>query len=532
MGVEVVSPSPQADGDVGPPAAASPDFGPGPRLLAAVAVLAVLAVVLLLRDVPDHVRIQDRYRAVYPDFSPGVRLLVSPDGRSERCVTCHLAGAGYPPVAEVPVLAAHPDVGHLPEDLGCVPCHRGDPDRLARHAAAARGMDPPLSGGQDDPGSLAWVSCLGCHGGPGDPVPAAWPQMDRARTAVDDALRTGACLGCHRAGEPGGVVGPDLATLPDRVLTDPFSSFGGIHAQVRARLADPTALLAISRMPDPGLGPVEGEILATWLVTPRRPGSWSPPVPLDGPDTWTRVCAGCHGTWGEGQDAGSRPGPVPAVGSLLWTRYVDPRLVRATVEQGRSGTFMGGFRPVEGEPVLPEAAVEAVVDLLLRGDLVSGNGARVGEATRTMDAVATGTCGACHDPSDPRGDVAVEQRRAVFDRHPWRFTLPPADPAACGPPDGSGAPAGEPAHAGEALYRSLCVECHADADRDPAAPAPSLRDLARRPYVDHGYLAASLVLGRPDAPPTRWRHQGVLAGAYGPRDVSCVVRWLAGEGRP
>jgi mono/diheme cytochrome c family protein len=221
---------------------------------------------------------------------------------------------------------------------------------------------------------------------------------------------------------------------------------------------------------------------------------------------------------------------VPALASPLWLAYVPPALVRATVRQGREGSQMEGFASDDAEPILQGAEVDAVLDVVLTGGLA----AEADPATRAR--VAAGSCEACHPRRGDYVDGRDESARAAFlSDHPWRWSLADwltDEGLALGDcaeeverEDGSRARV----HGGERLYGALCVGCHEDPERAPPGQepaAPALRGVLRREHFDVGYLLAGLILGRADAAPVKWRHQGITRAEYTAEQLACVARWL------
>jgi mono/diheme cytochrome c family protein len=135
-----------------------------------------------------------------------------------------------------------------------------------------------------------------------DFVPAALsgPQRRKAETLLAERL---ACLGCHRLGERGGRIGPDLA--PASVRLEP--------AFVEAMVRDPQRLVPHAAMPRLPLPERTRELIVAYLVQHPAAGPPSAPVvsPLDAPSpaepgagpgaaTYRRLCAGCHGRDGGG----------------------------------------------------------------------------------------------------------------------------------------------------------------------------------------------------------------------------------------
>jgi mono/diheme cytochrome c family protein len=513
-------------------------FSASAWLLLAVATSAVAAAVLGAGDKPDWLRVQQRYAVEHPDFEIALRAAPlgpvtasTPDGQ-EYCASCHLAGAGYEPAAGL-IFAAHPAVGHDPLELGCVPCHGGDPGSTDLHDRAAFGRDAPL------PGAQAWVACLQCHDAQAQgELLAPWPAVADAQAQLAALLADHGCQACHQLGARGGLVGPELRAFGASPVPDPTAPYDGRRAQAQLQLEDPRSLQPAARMPTPDLDDEQRALMATWLglqgqVTDLDQDRWRPGAPQQAPcpgEIYGWFCMPCHGDGGGGLERGRPPGAVPALASALWLAHTSPEMVRHIIARGRPGSLMEGFLGDEGEPILTEGELEDLVDHILTGGLVQR------PDRESFRRVASGSCETCHplrsDYLDGRGPA---ERAAFLQDHPWRWSLEDwiADEGleidACEQQIQDGEGALTTVHTGEQLYLDLCIHCHHDpahlpADREPSAPR--LRGWFQREHHDAGALLASLVLGRPDAPPVKWRHQGITAGEYTPTQLACISRWL------
>ncbi len=522
-------------------APSSKEFRAGAGLTLA-CLAAAAGVALLGRDsVPAWQALQRSYAATQADFEPGLRaapmaLLSHPaeDGR-EYCSSCHLAGAGYQPLANPAVFAAHPEVGHDPLELGCTPCHKGDPGSLDPHGQQGFGIDRPLSG------TLAWTSCLHCHDPQAEPeLLDAWPQLASVRDSLEGALGSQGCLGCHRARGRGGLTGPQLHDFGTRIVADPTAAYESAFDLAYKQLERPQAVQAAARMPLPDLEPQERELLAAWLslvghLRHDDPGPWNPDpaaTPVDAQQVYSWFCSGCHGEHGQGRERGQPPGAIPALASELWLSYLPDDLLLHTIREGRAGSLMEGF--CAGEPgrddILSEQEVQALTELLTGGALLQR------PDRERFSLVAHASCSLCHfQRTDYLEGRSEEQRRDFLREHPWSWELQDwledegFEVPSCLEPGVDEEGQTLEFHSGEELYEQLCVHCHQDWERgapgrEPAAPR--LRGLLELEHVDAGYLLASVVVGRSDAPATQWRHQGITAGEYSPAQLVCLARWL------
>lgn len=136
-------------------------------------------------------------------------------------------------------------------------------------------------------------------------LPAAAPAaldahgMQKARVLLQEKL---ACLGCHRLGDTGGMIGPDLSSVAQRL--EP--------AFVAAMVREPHALAPQAIMPRLPMPERTRDLIVRYLVQQAEPRTASPVLsPLDailpGPAgegavaaLYRRDCAPCHGVAGRG----------------------------------------------------------------------------------------------------------------------------------------------------------------------------------------------------------------------------------------
>jgi len=505
---------------------------PGPLLVVSTCALSLLVFVLLESWELEWEEVQREYGESVPEFEPGERTLplvdvalVTPDG-SEYCVTCHLASAGYPVVDGSPVFERHSDVHHEPIDLGCVICHKGDPQALDRHDENTFGLDLPL------PGDLAWVSCLHCHDPSRSPEELArYPAVGEALSRIDRVLRDSGCIGCHEISNRGGLLGPSLRALGQLVLSDPTSLYSSTFARVRDQIAD------LQGNPDRMLMPVfeldaeDLDLLVAWLsmnghVVGSNRDAWTFGGAAsfeDGEQLYSAFCSGCHEADGRGRELGQLPGPIPTLGSRLFATYVDRDYLISIICEGRPGTLMEGFSKggcaesaLEKQAILSLSEVEQLADYVLSAEKWREDVA--------YDAAAVASCETCHFERHEYYEALSDIERVdLFRRHSWRFDLGRfmAD-------EGFSMPdCGDQPHRGKELYDSVCAHCHEQSQTDAAqASAPDLRGFADRPGFDDSFFLMNVIVGRGDAPPSKWRHQGILNYEYDIRDLVCLMQHL------
>ena len=123
--------------------------------------------------------------------------------------------------------------------------------------------------------------------------------MTKARRIVEEQL---ACLGCHRLGGEGGVIGPDLSSLGERLLPEFVQRF----------VENPHSLVPDTVMPAPGLSASDAELTIRFLLQQTLPLDspryleLSAPMLVEHADgtegerLYRTYCAACHGPEGRG----------------------------------------------------------------------------------------------------------------------------------------------------------------------------------------------------------------------------------------
>jgi mono/diheme cytochrome c family protein len=86
------------------------------------------------------------------------------------------------------------------------------------------------------------------------------------------------------------------------------------------------------------------------------------PIPATGKEIFEQMCAGCHGTYGNGQE-GTKAGFVPRIGTLANKEYMDSvpdDYIRLIIKKG--GAFMG---KIAAMPAWEHKFNDAQVDMLV-----------------------------------------------------------------------------------------------------------------------------------------------------------------------
>lgn len=354
----------------------------------------------------------------YPPFGPHPPIPHIPEVFG--CTYCH-AGQGWATVADDAhgILGTwpHPIFGLERIEAGCGTCHSG--------------LVLPLPEDiEDAPDLVEGYGCLSCHSDPDRPagsldgiglrgVPKGWvldhrgliPANDdtAALEAADDdelaildawlTTKVGAphlargkmvfhqlgCLGCHRRGEVGGDVGPDLTGVGDKDVRN----IGGKDSDSRTlpqwlfeHLSKPQALDPTSRMPPIDTEELELETdlddLTTYLLSLRKddlPTPFTPPdrarviyglgrdFPTTGRGLYVTFCSACHGFRATGKELDTLDLLAPMIGSRGYLATVTPRYLRSSILRGRRGRYMPAWGPDDGG--LGADEVERIVDYLM-----------------------------------------------------------------------------------------------------------------------------------------------------------------------
>lgn len=159
-----------------------------------------------------------------------------------------------------------------------------------------------------------------------------------------------ACLGCHVIAGRGGLIGPSLDGLADRVDA----------AYVRRVITDPAAALPGTRMPLQRMPERDVERLAAYLttrppgppapapaVTPEAPPTLDPSRAEDGSALYARHCVACHGPEGRGDGWNASLLPVRP------TAHADAALMSARTDDALFDAIYGGAYVLDGSPRMP-----------------------------------------------------------------------------------------------------------------------------------------------------------------------------------
>ncbi len=168
-------------------------------------------------------------------------------------------------------------------------------------------------------------------------------------TRVERYLETrGSCRGCHRIGGTGGLIGPTLDGLAERVD----------YTYVVRLIRNPAEVIPGTLMPRQPMPQREAERLAAYLLSrpavapsdtavPEAPPALDPADRVDGPALYARHCAACHGSEGRG-DGWNAPN-LPAVP----TAHADRELMMKRPDDTLYDAIAAGAFVLDESPQMP-----------------------------------------------------------------------------------------------------------------------------------------------------------------------------------
>ncbi len=300
------------------------------------------------------------------DFERGILQVELPQfKRVDRCISCH-AGIEDSRMEGVPQPhTLHPGTflrDHPVKDYGCTICHGGQGRALSWEDASGRvhsaHWPTPLL---EYP--YIQASCGKCHLAIFE---LKEKKADGATEGMDVFIKgkhlfsREGCLGCHKAREVGGILGPDLTRQGEKTKHEySFQNISGeqtISHWLKEHFKDPEMVSPGSRMLQIQLEEEDLEALAIFVM-----GLSKPDIPfdyftiptlnefkgvrdtLDGATAFAYICSACHGKQGEGKDYKEYNTGIPSLGAVDFMRVASEDFVRFTMEKGRSLRQMGSW---------------------------------------------------------------------------------------------------------------------------------------------------------------------------------------------
>jgi len=344
------------------------------------ALAVVIIIVLLLSWINEGLfsswkQIQRTYRKElkreYPDQAtrkilipePGVYQIQLPEfHRTDRCITCHMAINGALIDSMQEPFLPHPGTyleAHPVKRFGCTICHGGQGQALDKRDAFAQNprnaWDQPVL----DPPFIE-SSCGKCHLS----LFSADSVLKNTRVLIEGwsiFLREG-CLGCHKARDVGGILGPDLTAQGDKSRHEyNFRNIQGkqtISNWLEQHFKDPEMVSPGSRMLQYDLPERELVALATLVMSLSNPD-----IPyqyiglnvinelkgnrpeLSGNPLYLMVCSACHGKSCEGKPYSSYKTGVPAIGQPGFLAIASESYISMILHYGRLNQQMASWAP-------------------------------------------------------------------------------------------------------------------------------------------------------------------------------------------
>ncbi|MFO7671613.1 MAG: c-type cytochrome [Bacteroidales bacterium] len=384
-------------------------------------------------------KVQRDYRALVGEdenFETGILQVELPQfNRVDRCISCHSGiedsrmGEALQPHASHPgpFLADHPV-----KEYGCTICHGGQGSALSREDAFGRlpttHWPSPLL---EQP--YIQASCGKCHLTIFD---VKEREADGGMEGMEVFVRgkylfsQEGCLGCHKARNVGGILGPDLTRQGEKTRHEySFQNISGeqtVSQWLKEHFKDPEMVSPGSKMLQIQLEGEDLEALAVFVM-----GLSKPDIPfdyftiptlnefkgirdtLDGSTGFAYMCSACHGKQGEGKGYKEYDTGIPSLGGVDFLRVASEDFIRFTMEKGRSLRQMGswtgsisGLREGELDHMAAFVKNRGGTDLPFRGSDYNGSIA-VGSLLFEQK------CKACHGENGS-GDVAVALHQQGF----------------------------------------------------------------------------------------------------------------------
>lgn len=363
------------------------------------------------------------------DFERGILQVELPQfKRVDRCISCH-PGIEDPRMADRPQpYASHPGTflrDHPLKEYGCTICHGGQGRALSREDAFGRVASAHWPHSLLE-GAYIQSSCGKCHLAIFD---AGESKAEKAMDGMDIFIKgkqlfsQEGCLGCHKARDVGGILGPDLTRQGEKTKHEySFQNIGGeqtVSHWLKEHFKDPEMVSPGSQMLQIHLEEEDLEALAIFVM-----GLSKPDIPFDyftiptlnefkgirdaleGQTAFAYLCSACHGKEGEGKDYEDYDTGIPSLGGVDFLRVASEDFIRFTLEKGRSLRQMGswtGSISALGEGELDDLAA-----------FVKNRG-EIKEFTKSLEADGNATegsrlfdqhCKACHGDKGS-GNVAV-----------------------------------------------------------------------------------------------------------------------------
>ena len=497
------------------------------------------------------------------------QTVVNALGRVDRCETCHLGVERPKNKEEKEPFRYHKNHNqHSFQKFGCTVCHEGQ--GLATTTKAAHGpitfWEQPLL-----PLDYIEASCGKCH------KPEDLPEAPKLIKARELFLHSG-CLGCHKVGGKGGVVGPEITKVATKDSHGyDFKNIEGEHTPrqwLLEHFKSPERVTPGSLMQNIRFNDEDAYLLTLYMLSLHgqdTPSDYIPPVlfdrvesPLSGQRLYTIYCSACHGKTGRGSTARLSPYEeaqdvplelmVPTLSNPDTQDELSDSFLRHTIIYGRSGSSMNPWGTIAGGGLTSDE-IDRLVDFMRTWELPGADLDALlvdrGE-TRAGSIFYERYCTACHGhrgegdigPSlNSEGFLAVASDtflaktiitgRANTAMPAWKqFTVQQINDlikllrtwqrnlssrkASLRLLTSGYAPAVS-VTIGKTLFNANCIACHGE--RGEGDLGPSLATQEFLTIADNTYLYETIASGRPGTAMPAWRH-------FSNQDVASLVKYI------
>lgn len=357
-------------------------------------------------------------------YTPKVRQIILTDlNLTDRCNSCHV-GFDNPGMNEspLPFMVHSGDYlrNHSAEKYGCTICHGGQGRALAKVEAHAQAegihWEYPLL-------PLKGISsyCGKCHLSIFEPS----PQLKNTPNIINGLkiFRREGCLGCHKAREVGGMLGPDLtnqgAKSKKEYNFDNIQSKKTVFNWLKEHFIDPGRVSPGSEMIKFDLPEEEIEFLITFIL-----GLFKPTFPLDyyslntirefkskrnelrDFEGFAIFCSACHGKNGEGRNYKKHRIGIPMLSNPDFQAVASDEFLEFTIKEGRSQRQMGSWKPRRSR--LTNKELIQIIDFIRLWRKKAPNFSNIQEASGNLqlgNSIYQEQCSTCHGSSG-RGDFA------------------------------------------------------------------------------------------------------------------------------
>ncbi|MFQ5809537.1 MAG: c-type cytochrome, partial [Armatimonadota bacterium] len=280
-------------------------------------------------------------------------------------------------------------------------CHEGE-----GHGTSIAGAHGHLERSQRPlwEGEFIESSCGTCH--PDGELDSA-PVLSRGR----DLYRGFYCSFCHRLGDEGGDVGPDLTSVGSKpIFQFDFRNVEGhqtVANWMMAHFRDPARVTPGTKMPNYRLADEDVTALTVYMLSltgEELPANYrlEPFIFFDeeyieaaspGEELYLESCAVCHGDDGEGREHFA-----PALNNQAWLSIVTDEFIEGSIASGRPGTPMFTWHEDQGG-VFSEQRIGELVEFIRSWQSVPSQEIRVGPVQgdpENGERLYARACASCH----------------------------------------------------------------------------------------------------------------------------------------